>query len=124
MLLYGFLPYLWIKARVILFSLSADLLAWAHPGGVPHGTGQRFESLQTVVFVLLLMGISMISSLPWSLYSTFVIEERHGFNKQTIGLFFSDTVKSICLGLLFIPPVVMGVTYILQVSSEAYLPEF
>jgi hypothetical protein len=23
--------------------------------------------------------------LPWSLYSTFVIEERHGFNKQTLG---------------------------------------
>ena len=32
---------------------------------------------------------------PWSLYRTFVIEQRHGFNKQTLGLFFSDMIKSV-----------------------------
>lgn len=37
----------------------------------------------------------MISGLPWSLYHTFVIEERHGFNKQTLGLYISDTFKSV-----------------------------
>lgn len=35
----------------------------------------------------------MIVELPFSLYSTFVIEERHGFNKQTLGIFFADKVK-------------------------------
>lgn len=37
----------------------------------------------------------MVSGLPWSLYRTFVIEERHGFNKQTLGLYISDTIKSV-----------------------------
>lgn len=35
-----------------------------------------------------------IVGLPFSLYSTFVIEERHGFNKQTLGIFFADKVKT------------------------------
>ena len=38
---------------------------------------------------------NMVTGLPWSLYSTFVIEERHGFNKQTLGLFISDMIKSV-----------------------------
>lgn len=34
--------------------------------------------------------------------------QRHGFNKQTPGLFVSDIVKSVLLGLLMIPPLVSG----------------
>lgn len=34
------------------------------------------------VFAVIGAFISTILNLPWSLYSTFVIEERHGFNKQ------------------------------------------
>ena len=37
---------------------------------------------QSLVFMLLAMLFSTITDLPWSLYSTFVIEEKHGFNKQ------------------------------------------
>lgn len=38
---------------------------------------------------------STITELPWNLYSTFVVEERHGFNKQTLSLFFSDVFKCV-----------------------------
>lgn len=54
---------------------------------------------------------------PGSLYSTFVIEQRHGFNKQTPGLFASDLLKSLLLLALLVPPVVGGLTYILVVSG-------
>lgn len=36
-----------------------------------------------------------VIGLPFSLYSTFVVEAKHGFNKQTIGLFFADKVRTI-----------------------------
>ncbi len=49
---------------------------------------------------------SLVTGLPWSLYSTFVIEARHGFNKQSLGLFISDLIKSVALGLLLLPPLV------------------
>ena len=40
------------------------------------------QIIQSLVFMLLAMLFSTITDLPWSLYSTFVIEEKHGFNKQ------------------------------------------
>lgn len=43
-----------------------------------------------------------------------VIEQRHGFNKQTKALFFMDTVKSLLLGLVLMPPLVGGFTWLLQ----------
>jgi STE24 endopeptidase len=39
-------------------------------------------------------------SLPFSIYSTFVIEERFGFNKTTPRLFVVDSIKEIVLGLI------------------------
>lgn len=44
------------------------------------------EKSQSVIFFLIFNLVSTILGLPVSLYSTFVIEEEFGFNKQTIGL--------------------------------------
>lgn len=43
-----------------------------------------------------------------------VIEERHGFNKQTKALFFMDLLKSALLGLVVLPPLVAMFTWLLQ----------
>jgi hypothetical protein len=40
---------------------------------------QIFHSL---VFMICAVLFSTVTDMPWSLYSTFVIEEKHGFNKQ------------------------------------------
>ena len=37
---------------------------------------------QSMVFVELLLLYSTLTGLPWSIYSTFFLEARHGFNKQ------------------------------------------
>lgn len=54
---------------------------------------------------VLLMGIVFtLLDLPFSIFSTFVIEERHGFNRMNAGLFLLDLAKSALLGLiLFLP---------------------
>ena len=53
------------------------------------------------------------------LYGTFVIEERHGFNKQTLGLWVMDLVKQLALGAVILPPCVAAFTLILQHTSVA-----
>lgn len=40
------------------------------------------QILQSVVFLFLSEVYSAITGFPWTLYFTFVLEERHGFNKQ------------------------------------------
>lgn len=56
---------------------------------------QGNEYAVSIVFALITSIVKTIEGIPWSLYSTFVIEERHGFNKQTLSLFFADMVKSV-----------------------------
>lgn len=72
---------------------------------------------QTVVFVLVLLGFSTITELPWSVWRTFVLEARHGFNKTTPGTFVADFFKTLLLSGVLVPPVVIALTYILQVRS-------
>ncbi|CAG10466.1 unnamed protein product, partial [Tetraodon nigroviridis] len=46
------------------------------------GLGSEYEITQSLVFLMLATLFSAVTGLPWSLYSTFVIEEKHGFNQQ------------------------------------------
>jgi STE24 endopeptidase len=72
------------------------------------------------VFLLIYTLFSIITKLPFSLYSTFVVEEKHGFNKQTLGLFFSDMIKSILLGMLMGAPLVSGVIMIVRKTGRDF----
>ncbi len=47
-----------------------------------------------------LYAANAVISLPFSLYSTFVIEEKYGFNKSTLKLFFTDKLKELLLALV------------------------
>ncbi|XP_058086987.1 CAAX prenyl protease 1 homolog [Magnolia sinica] len=98
-LFFGVLPWFWKR--------SGDFL-------VHMGLNSENEILHTLAFLGGVMIWSQITDLPFSLYSTFVIESRHGFNKQTIWLFFRDMFKSICLSILLGPPIVAAIIVIVQ----------
>ena len=51
--------------------------------GLPYG----------VALIISVMLVSGAVDLPLSLYAQFVIEEKFGFNRMTLGLFFLDLVK-------------------------------
>lgn len=51
------------------------------------------HTLSLAYFLLLSVHTQTVIGLPFSLYSTFVVEAKHGFNKQTLGLFFADKVS-------------------------------
>jgi len=53
-----------------------------------------------LIFAGILMLGSLILSLPFSIYSTFVIEEKFGFNKTTPKTFVADLVKEILLSVI------------------------
>lgn len=90
-----------------LWSLSAALAAH-------FGYNKSHEVLITVIYNLLDSGKDMLLGLPFGLYSTFVVEQRHGFNKQTIGLFIKDQLIATALGIVLLPPIVAAITLILK----------
>jgi len=62
-----------------------------------------------IIFIVMLMLAKSILSLPFSIYSTFVIEEQFGFNKTTPKTFIVDLLKGILLGALIGIPVLAGI---------------
>ena len=72
--------------------------------------------VQQVALLAIFVGIGSVLDLPFTLYQTFVIEERFGFNKTSPKLWLQDFAKSLLLsalvGLPFITLVVwmMGAT--------------
>ncbi|XP_030541071.1 CAAX prenyl protease 1 homolog [Rhodamnia argentea] len=98
-LLFGILPWFWKK--------SGEFLVLA-------GLNVENEILHTLAFLAGVMIWSQITDLPFSLYSTFVIEARHGFNKQTLWLFFWDIIKGIFLSVVIGPPIVAAIIVIVQ----------
>ena len=73
----------------------------------------RSNSSHTITSGLIFFGILFIVNdiinLPFSIYGTFVIEEKYGFNKTTVKTFLSDKLKgyglTIVLGSMVIIPV-------------------
>jgi STE24 endopeptidase len=59
------------------------------------------------------VALSSLADLPLSLYRTFRIEARFGFNKMTLPLFFADLLKQLLLGALFGAPLVLCVLWLM-----------
>jgi STE24 endopeptidase len=70
-----------------LDALNQALLAWLGPG-----------MAQQLALLAAFAAIGGLLDLPFSLYQTFVIEERFGFNKMTLRLWLVDLVKGVLLG--------------------------
>lgn len=58
----------------------------------------------SVLFCLFIAAYFMIISLPFKYHAIFAIETRYGFNKMGAGLFFTDLLKSILIGLVISTP--------------------
>lgn len=90
---------------VSLISIIATLLFFFLDGfAFVDGLARQFSENNTVV-ALLFFGIILFASdllgTPFSYYSTFVIEEKYGFNKTTHKTFVFDKIKGwILMGLL------------------------
>ncbi|MEQ8577213.1 MAG: M48 family metallopeptidase [Balneola sp.] len=67
------------------------------------------ELVTGLLYIAVLMVSKSVISLPFSIYSTFVIEERFGFNKTTPKTFVLDLVKGLGLGLLIGMPLLAGI---------------
>ena len=78
-----------------------------------------YNSILTgLLFFAILTIITDVLSLPFSLYSTFVIEERFGFNKTTLNVFFADKLKGYFLMVLLGAPILATILYFFNKFPE------
>jgi STE24 endopeptidase len=91
---FGMLELAWGAALVLAWTLLGGL-SWLNQlllQWMPPGVGQQLALLAS--FAL----IGSLVDLPFTLYKTFVIEQRFGFNKITPMLWLQDMLKSLVVG--------------------------
>ncbi|MEI8169799.1 MAG: M48 family metallopeptidase [Rhodoferax sp.] len=92
-----------------LSELNQFLLGWL--GG---GMGQQIALL--AAFIL----INGVIDLPITLYQTFVIEERFGFNKTTLKLWALDLLKSSLIGALIGLPIAALILWMMGAAGSLW----
>ncbi len=82
------------------FVLSLAMLAFGGFGWLDSILRPFFSN--EIILALVFFGVIMIASdiltIPFQWYSTFVIEEKYGFNKTTVKTFITDKLKGYVLG--------------------------
>ena len=103
---FDLLPKLW--------SWSGNLLLrWAP-------TSLTGEIPQSIVFVLSTILLSQLLSLPSSVYHTFVLEAKFGFNKQTPRIFVTDQLKNLLLIFTLVPPILAAFPAIIRRTGDHF----
>ena len=62
----------------------------------------------------------MLANLPLSLWRTFVLEARFGFNRTTVRLFLLDRIKGLALTVLLGVPVVLAALWLMVRAGNAW----
>ncbi|EHK96814.1 hypothetical protein GLAREA_07447 [Glarea lozoyensis ATCC 20868] len=121
---YGFVSGLYGQIQntaFIYFDILPKLWAltgsWLVSYAPPRFSGEISHS---IVFVLSFIVIQQIISLPTSIYHTFVLEEKFGFNKQTPKLFVMDMLKGQMLAFVLTPPILAGFLAIVQKAGDNF----
>jgi len=104
---------------------SVLLLAWTLGGGLNFLDqwlrSFAFSDIATGVAVLLSFSVlSSLVDIPTSLYSSFVIEEKFGFNKLTVKTFFVDMFKNTLLSLAIGVPLIVLVLWLMESAGELW----
>lgn len=82
-LYFGFVGYLWNVARSYTSHIHLN---------------PDSEIYVSCIFLIIVNLIGVVKELPFSIFSTFVLEEKHGFNKQTAAFYVKDQIKAFFVG--------------------------
>jgi STE24 endopeptidase len=69
-------------------------------------------------YIGILMFAYSLVTLPFSIYATFVIEQRFGFNRTTPRLFIMDRIKSLGLSLVLGAPLLLGILALFEYTGR------
>ena len=92
-----------------LNALQGALLQWMEPGMV-----------QQLVLLAAFAAISGLLDLPFSLYQTFVLEARFGFNKNTPAIWLGDLLKSTLLAAIIGLPIAWIILWFMGATGSLW----
>ncbi|KAI4159052.1 MAG: hypothetical protein LQ342_006898 [Letrouitia transgressa] len=115
--LYGLVQAFTITYYDVLPKLWAISSVWTNRFAP---TNYRGEIVHTLIFFFTFNIITTIIDLPMSYYSHFVLEEKFGFNKQTVKLWITDMLKQQALVVILGAPLLSGFLAIIQKTGNSF----
>jgi STE24 endopeptidase len=116
------------KARFGMLEMAfaaAVLVGWTLLGGLDalnrwllDGMGAGMTQQLALIAAFIVIGGAI--DLPFTLYSTFVIEERFGFNKMTWRLWLVDLAKGLLLGIALGLPLLWAVLWLMHAGGTLW----
>jgi STE24 endopeptidase len=112
---FDMLGALFDAALLLVFTLGGGIQSIADLVSTELGNGwfsaPIAQGMATIVTVLV---IYSLLEAPFSIYRTFVIEARFGFNKMTFKLYLLDALKGILIGAILGLPLLFGVLWLME----------
>jgi STE24 endopeptidase len=101
----------------IVLGLFGVLDRWVSDAVGAVGPGQIITG---VMYVWAWMIVAAVFSLPFSYYSTFVIEGRFGFNKSTVARWVKDQVLGLAVGLVLVGALCSALLAVMQYGGPLW----
>jgi len=111
-----------ILSTCILWFMGYKIF-WNYASGSVEYLGyvaKESEICVSIIFSLYLSVFSTVTGLPFSVYREFVLEQKHGFNKQTPGFYAKDQIKKFVIGQLIQSPILAGVIKIVYWGGDYF----
>jgi STE24 endopeptidase len=120
--------YTLAKSQLAVWDIALDalmLLGWTLLGGLDWLNRTLLDVMgpgmaQQLALVLCFVLIGGLLGLPLSLYQTFVVEQRFGFNKMTWSLWLSDLLKGLVLGLVLGLPILWLILWLMAAGGSLW----
>lgn len=106
----------WVSITVTLGFIAFGGLGLIENFARTFDYGEIFTGL---IFFASLSVLSSLISIPFELYHTFVLEEKHGFNRQTIKGYLSDKMKGLIIGSI-LGGLILGLILWIITSFESW----
>ncbi len=112
-------------SKVELLYGTAILLVWTFGGGLNlldqfwlSNIGENLWYSVAVMISFIILGT--LIDLPFSIYRTFVVEEKFGFNKMNARLFVKDSLTGITVNLVIVTPLLWVMLWLMQSAGELW----
>lgn len=113
---FGRLPLFYEITLLLIWTLGGGL-QWLEQIILAMELSPIFTGIAVILFFTL---ISSLLDLPFSIYSTFVIEEKFGFNRTTIKTFITDMFKGSLLGLIIGVPLLYVILWLMEQTGDQW----
>ncbi|NOQ87411.1 MAG: M48 family metalloprotease [Gammaproteobacteria bacterium] len=113
---FGRLPLSYEVALLLIWTLGGGL-QWLDQNILALDLSPIFTG---IAVILVFTFISALLDLPFSIYSTFVIEEKFGFNRTTIKTFIIDMIKGSLLGLAIGVPLLYVILWLMEQTGDQW----